>query len=59
MSEVGGAVLVRRGADADELESAVGYAFGGVGGELEAAGFGVAVDYGLEAGFVDGDFALV
>jgi len=57
--QIGGAVLVGRGADSDELEQAVGDAFGQVGGEAQPAAVAVALDQIVEAGFVDRDFAAL
>ncbi len=56
--QVGGAVLVRRRADRDELVHAVGHAFGGIGGEAQAAFGGVLQHQFGQARFIDGNLPL-
>ena len=55
--QVGGAVFIGRCAHRDELQLAVRHAFGGRGRETQAFGLGIGLDQGIEARFMDGDFA--
>ena len=59
VAQVGGAILVRRGTHGDELEEPVLDALDGIGGELDAAGFRVALDQRIEPGLVNGDLAAI
>jgi hypothetical protein len=57
--QVSRAVFVRRRAHRDKLDHAVGGAFSHVGGEAQAAGGLVALYHVFQAGFVNGNLALL
>ncbi len=57
--KIGGAVLVWRGADGDELEQAVSHARRKVGGKLQPAAGAITLDHVVETRLVNGDFAAL
>ena len=57
--EIGTAIFIRRRAHRDEDDLAMGDRRGGIGGEIELASRVVTLDDRLEAGFIDGDDALL
>ncbi|MNZ98282.1 hypothetical protein D3C78_1175590 [compost metagenome] len=57
--QIGRAILVRRGADGDELNFAMQHAGHSIGGEREATGFVILPHQRLQTWFVDRDDALL
>ncbi len=57
--QIGGTVLVGRGADGDKLEQPMRDAFREIGRELQSSAFAVAPNHFIKAGFVDRDFATL
>ena len=57
--QIGRAVFVGWRAHTNELNGAMGHRCGHIGGELQTAGFFVALDQGFEPRLVDGNAAFV